>query len=169
MKKAILLVWVVLVNTLLFAQTPAEIISDIRSEFAIINANVSSYKIIEKELIDFSTEGGNVKGYYENGVMRLMVAEVYGETGQYTDSYYYKNGVLFFVFSKNTIYSAPVYLEGSEIVSIEENRYYFNNNTMIQWINPDKQKIALTNPKFSETAQQVLTEGDKLKSIVESK
>lgn len=147
------------------AQTEEEQVKEIRKWFADINANLSNYQLIEKEVSDESTEGGSIKAYYDNDKLMLMHCEFYGEMGNLTEDYYYNDGKLFFVFAVRKNYSAPVYSEEEITITKEENRYYFNNDKMIRWIDTNAVKIVKTSDDFIKTGENIFNESVRLLEV----
>ena len=90
----------------------------------------NSYKNyrIKKENIDLS-EGGEIRRYYRNNVLRKVVTEFYtGHSKQYAE-YYIKNGKTYFKYLVTTYF-----YEGKRK---EEERYYYDNHeNLIRYIDP---------------------------------
>ena len=76
-------------------------ITEIKKDYAETNS-YKSYRI-EKERIDLS-EGGEIRRYYKNNVLRKVVTEFYtGHTKQYAE-YYIKNGKTYFKYLLTTYF-----------------------------------------------------------------
>lgn len=153
---------------MLFAQTEDEIVKKIRDQFTQINSNLKTYKTVEKEVFE-STEGGSVKGYYDNGTLVSIHYEVFGEMGGLKEDYYFSNGKLFFVYSLTQNYSAPVYVEGSTVSSSTEQRYYLDNEKLIRWLNNEKKKVDKNLNTFKESEEMVLNDSKKLQKMLNEK
>ena len=53
--------------------------------------------------------------------------------GNISRQYYYKSGILLFCFQRRIDYNMPFSIEGFEEAKIEENRYYFHDQSLIKW------------------------------------
>ena len=109
-----------------------------------------------------------MKSYYDNDKLVLMHCEFYGEMGKLKEDYYYNEGKLFFVFAVRSIYSAPVYTEEKIDITTEENRYYFNNDKMIRWIDSQSVKILKTSDDFIKEGKKVFDESVRLLEVFNS-
>jgi len=120
-------------------------ISDIRKEYQAIRNTLSTLHQETVELTGYSTEGGEVKAFRDaKESIRLIRVELYGESesGKVFEEYYYRNGLLFFVFYEHHRYNVPFNVSqetAKEIgigpfdpkkTKITEDRYYFDNGTM---------------------------------------
>ena len=85
-------------------------ITQIRKDFTNTNA-VKNYVIKEVEDSEQSTDGGVVKYYFQNGVVKKIVAEYFGESGNNLTEYYIKNGKVYFIFDKTEKYNVPYYVD----------------------------------------------------------
>jgi hypothetical protein len=132
----------------------------IREIFNKINKAVATAEIFEKNIEGESTEGGSVKAYKHNNEIIKIVYSVYGEMGKATDEYYFENGKLIFVFTQEFQYNMPMYMEESKISKTIENRYYFYNEKLFLWLDPDKNEIDLN--KAENTSQNLLEDVNKL-------
>ena len=109
MKKITILLLVLMsVNFLSNAQSEEDHVKKIREMFKSVNSNLKTFKIVEKDVNDESTEGGIMKAYYDKDQLVLLHCEFYGETGNFKEDYYYNEDKLFFVFSVVSNYSAPI-------------------------------------------------------------
>jgi hypothetical protein len=151
-----------------FSQTEEELVKSIREWFTATNSGLSSYDLTEKEVSDESTEGGAMKAYYQNKELKLLHCEFFGEMGNIVEDYYYNSGNLYFVFSVRTTYSAPVYEEVEKTTTSEENRYYFNNEKMIRWLDKDKVKVDVNSEDFKTMGQSIFDESKRLLEVFNS-
>ncbi len=147
-------------------KTEEEIIADIRKKFEAINQNSAAYQIKSMDLSGESTEGGELKSYYQNEALQKAVVNYYGEMGKLTEEYYFSDGDVFFVFTQHQAYDQPMYMEGAKVVKTEENRNYFHNNKLIRWLNPDKEKVADSN--FNQKQSEIFQKINELKEALES-
>jgi hypothetical protein len=74
------------------------------------------------------------------------VATYYGETGRTVEEFYYWDGAFIFVFRKQLTYDKPL---SGKVVRTEEQRFYFENNKLIKWINEEKKEVPPANADFA--------------------
>ena len=136
------------------AQSPhtAAMISGIRQHYRAINSRLPKYRQVKKDLEGYSTEGGELVAYFDGAAIVKLAAKFYGESGQAAEEYYYQDGNLIFVFHKESVYSG--YLSG-KVVSVEEQRFYFNRGALIMWIN-EKGKRVVAGEEFAKREQEYL-------------
>ncbi len=94
-----------------------------------------------------SSEGGELTGYFEKDSIRKIVAIYAGEMGKSITEYYFKNNKLFFVFITDSLYDKPFYMTGYKVNNVEENRYYFFNDTLIKWLGKSNKPIFVGLPE----------------------
>lgn len=178
MKKLILIFTSVFLSTFIgSAQTDSEneVINDIRSKFKIINNNCNSYEKVDKDLMGHSTEGGNIKAFYDKTDLKKIIAYYYGETGKVINEYYLWDDKVFFIFTRNFVYNSPITMTindpsiGLEAydeskTKIKENRYYFSKNKLIQWMDPDKKKVNRESKEFLDKQTELLEDIEFIKS-----
>lgn len=167
-KFLILTVFTMMSLTAGFSQTEEEQVTAIRSWFAETNSNLANYIVEEKEVLEESTEGGNLKAYYKEKDLVLLHCEIFGEMGNIKEDYYYHEGKLYFVFAVKTDYSSNVYEEAEITTTVEENRYYFNNDKMIRWLNKDKAKVDKESQSFKTMEQFVFDESKRMIEVFNS-
>jgi hypothetical protein len=107
-------------------------IQSIRKQYAAINKRVGRYKKLKKELSGFSLEGGEMVAYFDGPTIVKVVATYYGETGKSLEEYYFTNEKLIFVYRKESRYNRPL---SGKVVHSYENRFYFANDRLIEWLN----------------------------------
>ena len=59
----------------------------------------------------------------------------------------------------------PIYMEGSEVESVSENRFYFDSDKLIRWLDPTKSKVAKS--KFSEKEAELSVSRDEILESLE--
>jgi hypothetical protein len=121
--------------------TEAQIVL-IRKEYNMIHANEPKFKVVTEDMDDRSTEGGEIKKYYQGKSLRKARLIFYGETGKTVFEYYFVDGMVIFFLKKIYDYNIPMYMKGSRVSKIEEERFYFNNRKLIRWISSDGKIIA---------------------------
>lgn len=145
-------------------KTEEEIISDIREKFGAVNYNINSYKKVKKDLMDESTEGGELEAYFKKEELKKIVASYYGEMGKLIKEYYFWDNDLFFVFTQDYSYNMPIYMDGSKVDKIDENRYYVHNDKLMRWLDPNKEKVGKS--KFLQKETEILQNAKTLKEKV---
>lgn len=138
------------------AQSEAQI-SSIRAQYAAINKRAGRHRKVKKELSGFSLEGGQLIAHFDGPAIVKLVANHYGEMGRTVEEYYYSNGKLIFVFEKVLNYNKPM----GKVVRTTENRYYFNNDQLIRWLD-EKGKQADTSSEDARSKQKDLLENSNL-------
>lgn len=161
------LILMVLVPTA-FATPPQseEQIQSIRQHYGQINGGVPRYKRVKKNLTGFSAEGGELIAYFHGPTIMKMVATYYGETGRASEEYYYWDGKLIFVLSRDLRYSKPL---SGKIVSTKEERFYFSNDKLIRWIDENSKQAAADAPEYQEKQKELLDSSKELSDGARSK
>ena len=153
-------------------------ITQIRKDFTNTNA-VKNYVIKEVEDSEQSTDGGVVKYYLQNGIVKKIVVEHFGESWNSLTEYYVKNGKVYFIFDKTEKYNVPYYVNAdwykrdnmkvgevfdSRKSKISEKRYYFDENMkLIRYVGENK-KIVENVQKLKEIEKNVLDEYFRIKN-----
>lgn len=119
------------------AQDTNALVIKIREHYAQINKRSKTYRKVKKDAEGFSLEGGEMTAYFSGKQVMKIAAIFYGESGRSTADFYFWDGKLIFVFHKRFNYSEPM---SGKVVSTEENRYYFNEGTLIKWLEGKKDK-----------------------------
>lgn len=157
-RPALVILAVVILLTMAAGMCPAatpnfqtSVISSIRQRYATINRNQAKYKRVKKDLLGFSTEGGEMVAYLDDRAVVKMVATFYGESGKAVEEYYYRGDQLIFVFRKESRYDKPL---SGRVVSTQQQRFYFNNGQLIRWLD-EKGKSVAAGPTFSSKQEEL--------------
>ena len=104
-------------------------IEETQKQAQAIENNLPSYASTTKDIMDKSTEGGQQTDYTA-GTAKVLVRQVfYGETGKSEDSFFFKNGHVFFVQVKESRYAAPIFEDPSgKVQSVSVQEYYLDDN-----------------------------------------
>ena len=153
-------------------------IAQIRKDYKSTNA-IKNYIVKEIEDDEQSIEGGVIRYYFQNGIVKKIITEYFGETWRGTTEYYVKNGKVYFIFDKTEKYNVPYYINAnwykennlkvgevfnSKKSKITEKRYYFDENEkLIQYIIGNK-RIDENIQKLKEIEKNVLSEYFKIKN-----
>lgn len=127
-----------------------QFVDKIRKQYAEINAKISTYNKVEKEVYDESSEGGLLTAFYDKKKLTKITGTYYGETGKTFVEYYFDEGDFFFVYSKESSYVKPLYMDhGGKIRDVKEDRYYFNGGVLLRWLSGNK-SIPVNTVEFVE-------------------
>ncbi len=152
-----------------------DLVQEIRKEFNNINTNDSKYQIKTKDLDGYSTDGGELKAYYEQNDLKKIIVLYYGETGKVAIDYYFKNNNVFFIFRQDYRYNSPYYVtEPDTSIGLEafdynktkiiENRFYISNNKLIRWLDSDKKKVDKKSKEFLNKQVELIEDIEFIKS-----
>lgn len=131
------------------------IILKIRKEYAGINADSKKYHIVLKDIYGLSTEGGEVKSYYNGNELKKSVLTLYGEMGKSVKEYYFADKQVFFCYERHAEYDKPITQKDKRIKKVEENRYYFNKEKLIRWVGASGEIVPSV--QYTEQAQMLLS------------
>jgi hypothetical protein len=124
------------------------VVTRIRTHFALIERERPSYRCRTLPLAGFSTEGGGLEACYAGNRLRKLTAIYLGESGRGQEEYYFWNDSLEFLLRKTSHYSEPL---SGKVVSTDEDRFYWNSDRLVRWVNPQQRSQTLTT---SEAAGQ---------------
>lgn len=141
-------------------------INAIRQHYAAINKRVGKYRKVKKRLSGFSLEGGELTAYFQGPAIMKIVAMHYGEGGRTLEEYYYRDGKLIFVFEKVSQYDRPL---SGKVVSTAENRFYYDNDKLIRWIDENGQPATVDAEHRALKSNEWLTNSTKFISAARSK
>lgn len=146
-------------------QTP-DPIQTIRQQYTAINKRLAGYRKVKKELSGFSLEGGDLVAYFTGPAVVKIVANHYGEGGKSYEEYYYWKGKLIFVFRKDQRYDKPM---SGKVVRTEENRFYFENDRLIRWIDEKGKQVASGTAEYQQRQDEYLQTSSKFVDGARSK
>lgn len=144
-----------------------QIINRIKKLYKETNSKIITYSKIKKDIQDQSEEGGVVVAYYDNKDLKKIIATYYGETGKVITEYYFYKDSIFFILNIEYFYNKPIYIKSSTISSIQENRYYFYKNQLLQWINSNKHAVGPSPTEYQEKSTFLLSELETLKKALD--
>ncbi len=137
----------------------------IRRVYYTTNQQLKNYRLTKKEDDANSSEGGEIKLYTQQGVLKKAEKHYFGETGNVLYEFYFDANQLVFVFEQTTTYNAPIYFDkpqdgleafDSKKSTIKENRYYFYDGRMIDWLDTHKQSVPSSSQRFKSKQQELL-------------
>jgi len=174
----------ILISILLFTGfSDTDLIEQIRNEYNLINKSFDSYTKVENNDINvykdlnpdnYSFEGEeiyriamiNLIRYYDNGEIKKAVVNFNGDRQDLISEYYYKNDSLFFVFKTQLDYKNPKWSKDFNKTDkkVLENRFYFNGEKLIKWIDFNKETVDLT-AIDSTLTKKILSDSELYKNI----
>ena len=125
----------------------------IRKIYTAINLETKKMRVIKADVPDKSAEGGESTKYFSGNELRKMTVELLGESGRLMDEYYFSKEKLVFYFTSRFRYAHPL---GGKIISVEKERFYFNDGTLIRWLNEKGRLVAKT--LYKEKQQELLAD-----------
>jgi len=155
MKKSILL----LILLIIFSNAKISSIADIKQEYQKIKSTEKSLTTKKREISDISAEGAEATYYYDKGALKIVKLNIYGETFKSVEEYYFNNGKLFFSFSKDYRYNAPMYATeyfDPKKTKITTQRFYFINGKMVKWLDANYKKVPPSSSKFKNKQKEIL-------------
>ncbi|HKG94633.1 MAG TPA: hypothetical protein VKA84_22150 [Gemmatimonadaceae bacterium] len=117
-------------------------VSRIRRRYAIIERGLPDYVHVRRDLApgQYSTEGGEVDGWFSDAGVRKIAARHLGETGRLREQLYFWNDTLIFAYQVEEQYERPLSSELADsggfvrVVRRAEHRYYFADTTLVGYI-----------------------------------
>jgi hypothetical protein len=142
------LTFLLFISLSFFAQETAGLIPTFDKKQKKIKDNLASYDTIVKTILDQSSEGAELIGYYKNNELALMTISCFGETGKRVTEYYYMNEMLYLVEDTYFKYNRPIYWDGKKAREQgdtatfdptkteinEHDKFYFRGRDLIQWL-----------------------------------
>ncbi len=139
-----------------------EIIDSIRKEVAATNDELKEYTMRQVDDI-VSPENGAITGYYRDDEVRKILTQHFGEKSRNFISYYFDDGMLIFVESRDYIYNLPttyteevaksmgdsMWYDDSKTM-LDINKYYFSENKLIKWTGADTSDVPVNIAEFTE-------------------
>jgi len=141
-------------------------IASIRQHYAQINRNAPKYRKARKDLSGFSAEGGVLVAYFDGPNMMKIAATFYGETGKAAEEYYYWDGKLIFVLRTDSRYNKPL---SGKVVKTTVERFYFNDDKLIRWIDEGGKQVASDTSEYTEKQKDYLDISKEFTSALRSK
>ena len=146
------------------AQSVAQQKRHIRTVYADTNRNLPVYKVTSYDVYQ-STEGGEVSLYFNHAQLKKIKEVHFGETGKVIFEYYFDDQGLVFIFEQIHDYNAPItQFEADEDIPafdpnksrIEENRYYFCQGKMIEWLDENKRPVTPNSKRYIDKQNELL-------------
>lgn len=133
-----------------------KILSSIRRDYKNCNDSLSFFTKKELTFFEESTEGSLLEAYYFKSELRKIVVTTRGETGKAVCEYYLDNSRLIFSFYYLDQYDRPFYKKNQKRVKKTENRFYFNDEKLLRWIDDKGKRRGITTTDFQTQEKSVL-------------
>ena len=136
-KKLLVIVCLFAVATSLRAADPSieEKIKSIRAKYAQIEKGLKDARRVKRDLPEESTEGGELTAWFKDRSVEKVSALFMGEMGKAVEEYYFWNSELIFMFRVESRYTE---MFSGVVKSKKEERFYFADGKLIQWLGADK-------------------------------
>lgn len=141
----------------------------IDAERSSIQESIKSLEVTTVNISGHSTEGGAAKVYRDNrGNIHHLVVHLYFESRRKIEKFYFKNNSIILANYQYFRYNVPFNVTpelakeiGSEPFDPEktkftEEKFYFEQKRMVQWLNEKAELVALGSKKFKEREQEIL-------------
>lgn len=138
-----------------------EKIEAIRQRYTEVERELKKCRQVKRNLPDESAEGGELTGYFKDDALRKLSALFYGESGKALEEYYFWRGHLFFVLRTESHYTKPL---SGVVKNKTEERFYFHEDKLIQWLGPDKKPGAFV-PEAQERGRELVTQARKFSDM----
>lgn len=123
-----------------------------------------------------SAEGGESKAYFHNRELVLIESFFWGETGKSITRYFVKENKLVYIEEENRIYNRPVFYDKElakefddeeyfmpEKTIVKTNRYYFQHEELVRWINNKNKKEKQSEEKYAAIEKKWLNHFEKIR------
>lgn len=145
-----------------FAQTEKRIAA-IRAEVAAIEKGATNYTRKTNNVEDISLEGTEATYFTEKTSLKKITSKMYGETFNATGEFYYRDGQLIFAFLKHNKYDSQIGMDNPpKVVSVEEQRFYFDDDNLIRLL-VGKKELKSGSERYDELKDSILDISSKLK------
>jgi hypothetical protein len=150
-----------------------EINKDVNKFSKVVSNDIDVYKDLNPEKYSYeSTEiyrlaVVNLERFYSDGKLVKAIAKFEGDREDLTSEYYFHDQLLFFVFKTKIEYDKPKWDQkfdpNKKIIS--ENRFYFDSNKLLNWIDSNKKIKKPTDPEFKTKERQILSDASLYREI----
>ena len=140
-----------------------EKIKSIRAKYAEIEKQLKNCRQVKRDLPDESAEGGELTAYFKGPGLRKLSARLFGETGKVVEEFYFDDNGLIFVLRLETRYTEP---NSGVVKSKSEQRFYFAEGKLIQWLGGDKKPRAM-DPEAEKRGGELLAAAKKYSAMAQ--
>ncbi len=150
-----------------------KVIQTIRAKTRAID-KIKSFKKVQVDVTDKSTEGGIIVGYYDKNDLKKIVSKIYGEMGRMTEEYYFDDGSLIFVTAHDYHYKLPIDEPNDdgravgEVKWVSEDRFYFENNKLIKWVDGSGKVIHAKSSDYQDRESLLIKDAEDFRKRIEA-
>ena len=101
------------------------------------SVNLSDYEKIKTALSGESSEGASIEYYYSSDALAVIKSVYYGETGKTELEYYFDSPATYTSKLTEYYYSAPIYIDDSEIVAINQSNLTVCQGRLVRGVGDD--------------------------------
>ena len=162
MKLVLVIVWLLSAVSIGAADSGVEEkIKAIRAKYAQIEKGLKTCRQVKRDLPGESAEGGELTAWFKDRSVTKLSATFFGEMGKADEEYYFWDSELIFVLRVESHYTEPM---SGVVKNKTEERFYFNDEKLIRWLNSDK-KEAANNPSQAERERELLAAAKKYSAL----
>ncbi|NND77555.1 MAG: hypothetical protein HKN39_05180 [Flavobacteriales bacterium] len=149
----------------------------VRLIYSEIRENVDENDTVMVSLPEGSSEGGQAIAYFIEGEIRLIKVKRFGEMGRVHQEFYFKDDRSIFVLDEAYSYNRPIYWDEAKAkenndtefydpnkTTIAENRYYFEDELLFLWLDPEHEAVDLLHEKNAEAGLDLINEIKRIRS-----
>lgn len=157
-----------LANTTFAAETPtlptAALIQAIQTTVANTDKHLPSYKAIPKGVMGISSEGGDLKYFYNKNSLVKLSGVFNNKNGYNTEDLYFENDKLIYLHVISHDYDQAF----GKVVKEHDNRYYFSDGKLIEWISDNGNPITSPNTSLKNMENTLTKKTNQYLSIGKS-
>lgn len=103
----------------------------------LLSSDLSSYEKVQEKVLGQSSEGASIEYYYAGLELKAIKSVYYGETGKTEIEYRFKSPTSYAAKLTEYFYSAPIYMEGSELATTNESKYVVCGGELMRGVGDD--------------------------------
>ena len=162
MKTLLVIVWLLSAVSIGAADSVVEEkIKAIRAKYAQIEKGLKDCRQVKRDLPGESAEGGGLTAWFKDRSVTKLSATFFGEMGKADEEYYFWDSELIFVLRVESHYTEPM---SGVVKNKTEERFYFNDEKLIRWLNSDKKEAANDSSK-AERERELLAAAKKYSAL----
>jgi hypothetical protein len=143
----------------------------------VVDNDINVYKDLNPQKYSFeSTEIYrlaliNLERWFSDRKLVKAIVTFDGDSEDLTSEYYFHDQRLFFVFKKKIEYHKPKWDKKFDPnkKTVLENRFYFDNNKLIRWVDSSKKMRKATDAEFKTIEHQILSDASLYREIEHKK
>lgn len=103
----------------------------------LLSADISSYEKVKGRSLGQSSEGADITYYYARDRLKAVKSLYFGETSKAEIEYRFRSPTEYAVHFTEYFYTAPIYIDNSEIASTSESKFVVCGGELIRGIGDD--------------------------------